>query len=196
MKRGIHTLQVKVRAKGPQVFQCNIKPFSSSYPFKLINPPFLPDLVEGQIFGKLIPLPVNNLQSSKWLKIIKVSIIDNSSDKLLTLKLFKQSKDISIAPGQVRTVILELKYKSDPPEKKAGCKDLKLTLKVTVNDGKSQQLGIKLRCRKLKESFLFTFLDQDGSVQHGAAILPLKPCEISKCPVILTLHGTSRCNAI
>ncbi|CAG2189140.1 unnamed protein product [Mytilus edulis] len=50
---------------------------------------------------------------------------------------------------------------------------------------------VNLRCRKLKESFLFTFLDHDGSVQHAAAIYPLSDCMGESCPVLLTLHGTT-----
>ena len=169
-----------------------MKPLHNNHPYNLIRPSFLPDLVEGQVISRFISIPVNNQHSSKWLKIIKVSIVQQSSGRPFVLKLSEHSKEFSIAPGQVRPVILELGYRTELSEKKMECKDIQLILKVVASDSKAQQLVITLRCRKLKESFLFTFLDHDGSVQHAAAISPLRSAVASHCPVLLTLHGTSR----
>jgi len=69
-----------------------------------------------------------------------------------------------------------------------------------------------IRCRKLGEAAIFTFIDHDGSVTRAAAVSPSAPCKgtdgksytflspslfhlthpllLGSCPVLLTLHGT------
>ena len=59
----------------------------------------------------------------------------------------------------------------------------------------SQWVTTHLRCRAAHETFIFTFLDHDGSVQHAAATAPLSPepraaPDTMSAPVFLTLHGT------
>ncbi|KAJ8309431.1 hypothetical protein KUTeg_014305 [Tegillarca granosa] len=39
--------------------------------------------------------------------------------------------------------------------------------------------------------FCLLFLITDGSVQHAAAIQPIGGCELNRCPILLTLHGTT-----
>ena len=108
-------------------------------------------------------------------------------------QLVDQSKSITIAPGQTLPVVIKVEYKnSESWTKSADCADVNVVLKLVTDRGQDEKFDIKLRCRRLKESFLFTFVDHDGSVQHGAAIAPLQPCLSDSCPVLLTLHGTSK----
>ena len=109
------------------------------------------------------------------------------------MKLSAQDKGLTIAPGQVRPIKVLLEYNNGKKiiNFKDACSDVQLILKISTNKGQDQKLEINLRSRKLSESFVFTFLDHDGSVQHGAAIAPLKGCASGICPVLLTLHGTS-----
>lgn len=59
-------------------------------------------------------------------------------------------------------------------------------------------ITISLRCRDFTQSFLFTFMDHDGSISHAAAIKPWNVCNtnnnINGCPVILSLSGSNNNN--
>lgn len=119
---------------------------------------------------------------------------ESSPDLQLSAKLSAQDKAFAIAPGQVRPIkiLLESKNGKEQLADNGVCSDVKLVLKISTNKGPDQKIVLNLRCRKRSESFLFTFLDHDASVQHGAAIIPLTSCSSGICPVLLTLHGTSR----
>lgn len=119
---------------------------------------------------------------------------ESSSDLKLSTKLTSQDKAFPIAPGQVRPIKIVLEYKNGKEQltDDGVCSDVKLVLKISTNKGPDRNIVLNLRCRKKSESFLFTFLDHDASVQHGAAIGPLASCSSGVCPVLLTLHGTSR----
>ncbi|XP_072030612.1 uncharacterized protein [Amphiura filiformis] len=95
---------------------------------------------------------------------------------------------ILIAPGQTIPVVISLQ--EDESQENIECTDAVLTLKISASEGQNQELPVTLKCRKRKESFLFTFLDHDGSVQSAAAIEPLENCPEGSCPVLLSLHGT------
>ena len=151
--------------------------------------------MDGNIFSTFISIPINNLHSSHWLKVTKVSTVKESSSSIqFTVKLTAQDKAFAIAPGQVRPIKIVLEYKNRKEQKvdNGACSDVKLVIKISTNKGQDQKIAVNLRCRKLSQSFLFTFLDHDTSVQHGAAIVPLTTCSSGVCPVLLTLHGTSR----
>ena len=119
---------------------------------------------------------------------------ETSSGIQLSAKLTAQDKAFAIAPGQVRPIRILLEYKNGKAQltDAGACSDVELVLKISTNKGPDQKFVLNLRCRKRTESFLFTFLDHDASVQHGAAIVPLTSCSSGICPVLLTLHGTSR----
>ncbi|CAE8681570.1 unnamed protein product [Polarella glacialis] len=57
---------------------------------------------------------------------------------------------------------------------------------------RSPSIRVSIRCRTGRQNFVFTFEDDDGSLQHAAAVMPLGSgvCE-GGCPVLLTLSGTS-----
>ena len=194
LSRGIHTLQLHVRSKGPFTFTCSIKLIEGKQSWQALPPSFLPDLVNGKLFSRFISIPVMNLHGSHWLKVTKVSAVKESSSAQFAIKMMAEDKMFTIAPGQVHPIKLILEYKNEMEQKndRKVCSDVKMVLKIATNKGQDQMLAINLRCRKLSESFLFTFVDHDGSVQHGAAIAPLKGCVSGTCPVLLTLHGTSR----
>ena len=175
-----------------------MKPAEDKKLYKIHTPTFLPDILEGQyLFGNVISLPVSNFHSSHWLQISKVMIVEQTSGVPLTFQLAGESRRPSIAPGQTAPVIIKMTYKHHDaypvkPASDEDCANVHLVLKLVATKGQNQHFDLELRCRKLKESFLFTFVDHDGSVQHAAAIAPLKPCEGGSCPVLLTLHGTSK----
>lgn len=182
LHQGLHTIYIKLRTKVNAQFLCKLKVAKSS--FEVLQANFLPDLVDGQLFSPYLTFPVANYQNSKFLKISKIVLSDmNSKDVEILNKLDARIKDsgVNIAPGQIYPVILKLKVKDNGSKVISKCSvpesswDVEFNLKFTTSAG-SQTLPVKLRCRRRRQSFLFTFYDHDGSVQHGAAIQPLEVC--------------------
>ncbi|XP_030854704.1 uncharacterized secreted protein ARB_06907 [Strongylocentrotus purpuratus] len=188
---GIHTIYIRLRAKGSQVFSCNIKA-ADGEPFMVHPAVMVPDIVEDTLMGDVFAIPLTNLQGSKWLKNLRVSLAEPTEE--LSVSLARERGLMNVAPGQTIPIILRLSLNDnqDVPEvTEDTCKDISLKVKVSAASVKEAQiLPVKIRCRKRHESFLFSFLDHDGSVQQAAAIEPLINCPLGQCPVLLTLHGT------
>lgn len=191
LSRGLHTIYIRGRTKGALEFRCDVDTIpSSSLSFQILKPPFIPDIYEGRFFSKYFPLLILNRNASDWLVIKRISIV-NIAPPLegVNIKIgLKGDKAFPVAPGQTRPIIIEL-IANDFAFTES-CTKVKLTLLVSTSLG-SAQSSLSFRCRGEQQSFLFTFIDHDGSLQHAAAIKPLLPCEEKLCPVVLTLHGTS-----
>ncbi|KAJ8046062.1 hypothetical protein HOLleu_09229 [Holothuria leucospilota] len=162
LSQGIHTVYVKLRAKVTQILSCNLK--VSTETFVVHKPSKVPDLVDGHLISKQMPVAVGitNLQGAKWLTNVRFKAKD--SDECFTVE---ESQGVNIAPGQTFLVPIYLTEKS---ETEVDCSDIQLNLKV-LTSSRSSDVSIDLRCRTKSESFIITFEDHDGSV-------------------ILTLHGT------
>ncbi|KAL3875128.1 hypothetical protein ACJMK2_038060 [Sinanodonta woodiana] len=187
LERGIHTIFIRLRAKVVAEFKCELKVATNS--FELLKPHFQPDLVDGYLVSPYLAVPISNHHSSKYLKILKVQLHGHSSHSdEMTTTLEGEFNDI--APGQTMPVNVKFWTEAKTQRLEKRCYDIEIQLKFITSDG-SQILMLLLRCRKSNESFLFTFIDHDGSVQHAAAIQPIKNCRGSLCPVVLTLHGTT-----
>ena len=187
LNSGIHTVYIRARAKGALSFSCSFE--VPDVGFEVHAPHFLPDFVAGHLFSTFIALPIANLHHNRWLQNIRVSLEESLESS--SFRVRSEKSEFAIAPGQIRPVRVELQAVVDDFIL-SFCNDVQLLIKVSTSEGsKSQQ--ITLRCRSLSQSFLFTFLDHDGSVQHAAAIAPSKTCEgdVDDCPVVLTLHGTT-----
>lgn len=185
LTRGVHQVRIKLRAKVQAVFQCSFKA-PPKEGFQILEPSFKPDLYDGYIFSQYLSIPIANYKSDKWLKVSKVFLSGQSSGKTIETEIIKN--DYSVAPGQTRTVIV--KVSSSNPQVSEQCEDIDITLNFKTSEGQAS-LPLTLRCRKKRESFLFTFMDHDGSVQHAAAIEPIGTCSGKTCPTLLTLHGTT-----
>ncbi|XP_071963371.1 uncharacterized protein [Antedon mediterranea] len=183
---GVHSLYIPLRSKGPITFQCRLK-LAGAQKFTVHKPTMLPDLVDGHVLGDMLAIPVTNLQTRKWLKKIKISISEQYTGVPIELV---QEPPVNIAPGQTMPVKLKFKEVDLGSDQKRECKEISFKLTVTSVEGISEHVTINLRCRHLQQSFIFTFLDHDGSVQHAASISPTKDCPQGVCPVVLTLHGT------
>ncbi|KAK3593447.1 hypothetical protein CHS0354_020212 [Potamilus streckersoni] len=187
LERDIHTIFIRLRAKAVAEFKCELKVATNS--FELLKPLFQPDLVDGYLFGPYLAVPISNHHNSQYLKILKVELHGHSShSKEMTTTLEGEFNDI--APGQTMPINIKFRTRAKNHQLEKGCYDIEIQLKFITSDG-SQILMLLLRCRKINEPFLFTFIDHDGSVQHGAAIKPTKNCPGNLCPVVLTLHGTT-----
>ncbi|XP_063426134.1 uncharacterized protein LOC134709942 [Mytilus trossulus] len=180
LNRGLHSIYVRLRGKVGANLMCSLQ--IKQVPFEILNPHYLPDIVDGHVFGKHIAIPVANYHFSKWIKISKIKLVDQSDGNDMNFELLNQ---VHIAPGQILPINIVFESSEILP-----CENIQLKLKLLTSEGNRDFL-VNLRCRKLKESFLFTFLDHDGSVQHAAAIYPLSNCMGESCPVLLTLHGTT-----
>ena len=179
LDQGLHTVYLRLRTKVNGQVLCRFKSPKSN--FEVLSPDFLPDLLDGRLIGKYITLPIANYLPSNFLKVSKVVGTDFKSKdsevvSRLDVQLFDES--VSIAPGQVYPVIIKLTTKDNNRRIIDGCSrpespfDIELTLKFTTSAGIAT-LPLKLRCRTARQSFLFTFLDHDGSIQHAAAVQPL-----------------------
>lgn len=182
--QGIHTIYVRLRSKVTANFKCSIKIPQSS--IKVLPPHYLPDLVNGQLFGRHVALPVTNHHQSKWVRVSKVTVTDQSDGNMLKSHLLQS---VSVAPGQTIPILFSLET-SDNKVLMTKCTILNIVLSITTSVG-TIPFNIDLRCRKTGESFLFTFKDHDGSVQHAAAIAPIVGCGGTTCPTVLSLHGTT-----
>jgi hypothetical protein len=106
--------------------------------------------------------------------------------------------DVRVAPGQMLLLGVELDLPTGdgllPPD--AVC-PVRLTLQLSGSLGArpAAVLGnasLELRCRRGNESFLFTYVCHDGSVQRAGIITPRgpRPPPPTAAPVLLTFHGT------
>ncbi|CAD5122884.1 DgyrCDS11284 [Dimorphilus gyrociliatus] len=183
VKRGINHILLRVRSKVRFDTQCIVRILNEAsliaYP-----PHFLPDLLDGHILNGYIPLPVIYPSQEKSISIgkIKLKIIKQSYGRPLTISIRNQ---FSIVGGQITTLQLIVKTK-DGNRVAEDCSkgNLKLTIKIA-----DQTLNLELLCRNLDQSFVFTFVDHDDSIQQAAAIVPLNNCGL--CSIVLTLHGTT-----
>lgn len=187
LNTGIHSVYIRARAKSALAFSCSFE--VSEVAFEVHAPHFLPDFVAGHLFSGLIALPIANLHHNRWLRNIRLSLEESPESSSFRVK--SEKLEFAVAPAQIRPIRFELHAVSDDFVLPS-CGELQLSIKVSTSEG-SKSHQILLRCRTLSQSFLFTFLDHDGSVQHAAAIAPLKTCtgELEFCPVVLTLHGTT-----
>lgn len=188
---GIHTLLVPVRAKGPGLVQCFIKtPPKNKRILFHVDKILQPDFIDGNIFSSLVSIPVSNLDDKTMYKLISISTTMNALPGFASVDL-SIFNTFSIMPGQMSTLQLNITNKdSQTQQTKCPKKPILLKVRLEFSGAFVEDFSIKFRCRSSKQSFLFTFTDHDGSIQHAASIKPLKPCLKEKCPVLLTMHGT------
>ena len=164
-----------------------------------IHPVISPDLVDGRIFSNLISIPITNYNPSKWLKITNLKVISQSSGPDISFDLDNR-QILTIAPGQIHSVIATFKFKKSK-ETLESCpgKDIQGILQLTSNEGSKEKVSFSIRCRPRSGSFLFTFIDHDGSIQMAATIFPIikgEPSSSQIYPVLLTLHGSGKDNIL
>lgn len=191
LNAGIHTISIRLRSKGNANFRCNLREQTAA--FNVLSPSFLPDLVDGHLFSYHIGLPIVNSHGINWLHDIRVKIDNAKTDSDFSIMVKPLRNNIDIAPGQTLSLPIQLSVTTDRNKVLNSCTGsnvLKIPMKILTSEG-SRTFEVNLRCRTKGQSFLFTFLDHDGSVQHGAAIAPRGQCDLNLCPVVLTLHGTT-----
>jgi len=164
--------------------------------------------------SSFVSLPVLNLDG-KWHQVEVRASSSSLEGKSIQMLAEPTSRFAArVAPGQLSAIPLRLRIISTAGGKKKSEKlnleginsslcPLSFKLVVGLQDNSktewNSEVSISLRCRTTRQSFIFTFLDHDATVQRAAAIAPLLPggaeaCEGSGCErslgVVLSQHGT------
>jgi dienelactone hydrolase len=209
LAKGIHTVYVRLKVKGNGNFHCSIERYNrKSSQFQVYGPAFTPDMLEtvdgGEyvMMGNAISFPIVNLGN----RVLDVSMSikqQESSTQKVTFSSGQAKLQFRVARGQL--TVLNARIRVEGRVSKAGCP---VTFRVVVSSKSfaAQPITVHLRCRRLHESFVFTFEDHDGTVSRAASIVPLKGSSAggatgcashittgarnSSCPVVLSLHGT------
>ncbi len=185
LKQGKHSIKVPLSGFESDSFKCHFKKANDNF-FILPGDTIVPDFLEGELVSSYLSVPIINT-SNNWINEIKIDIKKPLEAKSNTLK-------VKIAPGQVYPIVITLKETANHSEY---C-PLESTIKISTNNEDQQDHNFHIRCRKIEQSFRYTFIGQDGSVQYASARAPLKECEEDymndqilkfSCPVILTTHG-------
>ena len=105
-----------------------------------------------------------------------------------------KKQTLIIAPGQTHSVIATFEFK-DNNNTLDSCpaKDIRGILQLKSSEGFKDEVSFTIRCRRWSQSFLFTFIDHDGSLQRAAVIFPIvieEEDSVKSYPVMLTLHST------
>jgi len=181
---------VLIRLKGPGSVKCSIRISKTKKEFHL-DKVLKPDFVDGNIFSTLISIPMSNLDTSKHVKISGLNTISNTFPGMDPV--FKVLNFVPILAGQISSIIINMTNKhSQRFQDRCPQSNIEVELELVFSDKTSKRIVQQFRCRRSQQSFLFTFMDDDGSVQHAATIKPLKSCLTEKCPVFLTNHGTGK----
>jgi pimeloyl-ACP methyl ester carboxylesterase len=203
-----HTLFVKLKMVLRSGLSCSISYMGAvggSSVVRLGPARVKPDVVSGRFFGPganttYVSLPVTNTHATLGISHIHWHVQSSSSFSSSKLQLTQPVRQqFAVAAGQTALVPLQLSLTGQG--RTLAC-PLRLTVGATVwfegGESGSVENGqqMELECRQFgKQSFVFTFVDVDGSVQASGAVAPRKACISSEgvevaCPVLLALHGT------
>jgi hypothetical protein len=148
----------------------------------------LPDVVDGELFGGWVHLRVANVGQG-WLRDVTLRVLPSAH---VAAASSPAARDL--APGQRAVVFAPLQAHAGNVTQISGSA-CPLAVQVAAHGADGARLSgpepftLRLRCRSRGESFLFTFLDSDGSVQAAGARAPAKDCRGAGCAVLLSLHG-------
>lgn len=192
LKPGMHSVLLRARTVYNINFACRLSTADEA-PLFQIHPLVTPDLVDGRIFSNFVSIPITNYHPRKWLTIAKLKLLSQSEGPSINL-YFHKLQIFTIAPGQIHSLIAKFMFEGKEPN---SCppKNVQGTLQLQTSDGLKNDMSFTIRCRPRTGSFLFTFIDHDGSVQKAAAIFPIVKKETAVSvtyPVLLTLHGTGK----
>ena len=192
LTKGTYVLRARVRAKYQGKVGCNIWAVPHDKAAQKVSatakPGLLPDWVQGEgpLGGKAL---VSFVICSTTRAAVMVAVVQPTNFSL------ESSSPALIEVGQCSSFSVVLKPQSAEVLKSCPAA-IKLQLKLITSAGTEKMLKVNfdVRCRKRGQSFLFTYPDFDGSVQHAAAVHPnpdaVHTCPQDGCPVLLNAHGT------
>ena len=193
LRIGLVGFAVPLRGVGQTSFRCSIEPAASSiavYPAQNV-----PDLLEfsevpgrGYLLTSAFALPVQNLQNSPL-------TVEFTVEKPMGLEgeyFVREARplqsrrendgadpgyvgELSIAPGQLMLLSLELLPVVSSSLPFISCrKSRPFEITVVPSRGNSVKVPVELKCRKVDQSFLISYLDHDQSVAQAAVVFPLE----------------------
>eukprot|EP00927_Polykrikos_kofoidii_P034514 TRINITY_DN29275_c0_g1_i1.p1 TRINITY_DN29275_c0_g1~~TRINITY_DN29275_c0_g1_i1.p1 ORF type:complete len:1064 (+),score=172.94 TRINITY_DN29275_c0_g1_i1:62-3193(+) len=215
LNAGIHRLSIRLRGKVQAQFQCALIVEEGDGRPALTGKSWLiaPDVVDGVLPSEFFSVLLSNGHPSEWLRNVKLQVsAEGTGGKGSEVRIEIDTPDDvwggwpDVAPAQHASLTARLRFAGGA----RGCPKPTWVIASgelgkadgTVETFRSEPLPLSLRCRNRGQSFIFTFVDDDGSVQHAAVVEPLEggvACasaaalagRSSGCPVLLTLHGTS-----
>ena len=161
-------------------------------PFKL-SEPISSDIVDGYYATQHASVVV---QSSVPLRNIVVTSKNSS------IVAAHASPEVVAAAGQMLPLHITLEQ-SAPIECKRLTEHSMDTLHLLVsaevvspdpalhNSSYEVDYHLPMRCKRFNQSYVFTFMDADSSVQYAHAVAPKAACPANGCPVLVGLHGAS-----
>jgi hypothetical protein len=156
-----------------------------------------------------ISVPVTNRDQYGYR--VKFRFKESESIKKYGLQIVQQPESLHyrVYSGQYTTVPIQLtmKHGIESSTKVRECplniKLVPVIQKISLNKNedtnknkwveKTDTVSFQLRCRSTRQSFIFTFVDHDGSISKAGAISPLlkrKNENIDGVGVLLSMHGT------
>ncbi|CAE8691920.1 unnamed protein product [Polarella glacialis] len=210
LEAGRHTVRIKMTGKAPLQFRCQALPAQET--LALLPPKALPQLHRGAVLGTALIGPMLRNSFSKWLPIRELEFMvegvraASGFRARVAVAVSQPHLPASIAPylALLLPLVLEVELErtsgsaeDDYPDGDCVFFDLNVRWNA-ASTGKGPAavapLPLALRCRQRLSSFLFTFLDDDGSVSHAAAIEPFcsssrAGCPSAPLPIVLSLSG-------
>lgn len=198
---GEHTVLSRIRGKATARFRCTARRAARALQVQSASVP--PDVSEGQLpLGGLHSVSVLN-PTGEWLSEIVVAVAGRASGApLLAANLDESSHGVQLAPGQLISLPVRLTLPHDTvlDIDAEGCVRFRLRVEAWPVGGGDAIMGqsgtVALRCRTRAQSFVFGFVDHDGSASHAAVIRPRGECvpwphakSGARCPVLLSLSG-------
>eukprot|EP01062_Namystynia_karyoxenos_P058746 TRINITY_DN50229_c0_g1_i1.p1 TRINITY_DN50229_c0_g1~~TRINITY_DN50229_c0_g1_i1.p1 ORF type:complete len:1059 (+),score=218.23 TRINITY_DN50229_c0_g1_i1:80-3256(+) len=189
--RGRQVVRVRLKAKHQGRLSVSIDPVSKAAPLVLHAPYFLPDVVNGVLFGDWLAVTLASQRSDAPIQIDAVRVEPQSTSWGTSVGLHPDGQDPlpAVAPGQVLSVPIRLQLQGP------GCPG-PFTVAVDAGGQTLRTAKLTLRCRDASsETFVFTYRDYDGAVTHAGAASPVARGQPSRCtdgcPVVMSFHGTS-----
>lgn len=191
LSAGAHRFEMRVRAKHRGRIGCSVTTSSTRLAIFGAGAAMwmVPDVVDGRLVSDVAVVQVVNAHPSEWLRLPRLIALGSAGNLALAAE---QPELHALAPGQIAGLTFHLTLTTP------GCPDGRLQIFV---EGKQAGVAVRsaalllpaLRCRTLSQSFVFTFVEADGSVQHAAAVAPnAHTTSFNKSfPVVLSLSGTS-----
>eukprot|EP01132_Coremiostelium_polycephalum_P005382 gene5382-6715_t len=181
---GNHTVRVRISGSEGAGYQCsvNLVDMTVSTQVLFINDVLVPDIIDGAFASPYVSITILNLMNQS-LELVS----GYSSQSQVQFSLMPSPGPIQI--GQSIPVNLMILNKQETVNCPPG---QTFSVPISLSSELNQQLVnvmLNFSCKTFGDAFIFTFLDQDQSVQYAAATPPITPCPSTGCPVLLTLHG-------
>jgi hypothetical protein len=190
LKAGKHIVRMRFRAEINGRFQFQVKHSNDFSSLIFLNPTMFPQIVDSILPSPWIAIPVfNNRDENVEFKDLSISVFERN-------QMFKVSLDQHllalprIFPNQLITLPLRLEVHPDHVLACLPGDSLKIHFEIVYMSEKFKTNEIELACRSsLQNSFIFTFVDHDHSIQQASAIAPHNPNSLCyskdfNCPVM------------